>query len=159
MKKTKRTAMIAAAFAAAVSLTACSGGSSSGKADDVTPGVTVSNNSFDASSEEPQEVYGPPTDFDASSEEVQDVYGPPVDYDPSSDNVQTDYGALPVYPDSEVDEKFDSEAEEDPGSVVDKDPASAEDRNANTGDDSFQPKANMEPTVYGPPSFFDSSEQ
>ena len=102
MKKTNKTAMIAAAFAAALSLTACSGGSSSGKADDVTPGATVSNNSFDASSEEPQEVYGPPTDFDASSEEVQDVYGPPVDYDPSSDNVQTEYEAPVDYEESDT---------------------------------------------------------
>ena len=130
MKKTKRTAMIAAAFAAAVSLTACSGGSSAGKADDVTPGAAVSS-SFDASSEEPQEVYGPPTDFDVTSEEVQDVYGPPVDYDPSSDNVQTEYEAPVDYEDSDA------------------------------GLESYDPKTDSGEiqTVYGPPEAFDDSAQ
>ena len=84
MKKSKKTRLIAAMFAAAAGLTGCDQGGS-----DV------------------QTVYGPPvtenttatSEYDPAKDDVQDVYGPPVteaeqttEYKPEKDKVQLVYG-------------------------------------------------------------------
>ncbi len=84
MKKTSKTKLVAAMFAAAAGLTGCDHGNS---------GV--------------QTVYGPPvtenttmtSEYDPAKDEVQDVYGPPVTeaeattkYKPEKDKVQVVYG-------------------------------------------------------------------
>ena len=87
MKKTSKTKLMAAMFAAAAGLTGCDHGNS---------GV--------------QTVYGPPvtenttitSEYDPAKDEVQDVYGPPVteaekteaasEYKPEKDKVQLVYG-------------------------------------------------------------------
>ena len=81
MKKTKKTALTAAILLAAANMTSC-------------------DFPWSADKNEEKTVYGPPDmfsdsdDFDASSEDPQDVYGPPVDsYEPEGDDVQTEYGA------------------------------------------------------------------
>lgn len=104
MKKTPKTAMIAAAFAAAMAFSSCDGGSSSNgePANDI---VTKNSqtSSYDPSSDKQQGVYGPPN-FDPSSQnEPQPEYGAVVDYDPSEPDPQTDYGA-PVDYDPSSDE-------------------------------------------------------
>jgi hypothetical protein len=84
MKKSSKTKLMAAMFAAAAGLTGCDHGNS-----DV------------------QVVYGPPvtenttmtSEYDPAKDEVQDVYGPPVteaepttEYKPEKDKVQLVYG-------------------------------------------------------------------
>lgn len=87
MKKSRKTGLIAAAFAAAAGLTGCDHGDSN-----------------------LQTVYGPPptenttftSEYDPAKDEVQDVYGPPVteaeetqeatEYKPEKDKVQLVYG-------------------------------------------------------------------
>ena len=84
MKKTSKTKLMAAMFAAAAGLTGCDHGNS---------GV--------------QTVYGPPvtenttmtSEYDPAKDEVQDVYGPPAaeaepttEYKPERDKVQLVYG-------------------------------------------------------------------
>ncbi len=96
MKKTEKTALIAAAFAA-VSMTACGGGSSSSPAAPESGTAAASlavSERYDPSSQEEQTVYGSPVDLTGTvtspsqpspedSEIPQDVYGPPNYFDDS----------------------------------------------------------------------------
>ena len=75
MKKSKKTAMIAAAFAVAMGLTSC---------------VPPEEDEFkvrtkdeqEIKNEDPEVVYGPPPDiFDPSTESPTEVYGPPEDFE------------------------------------------------------------------------------
>lgn len=84
MKKSSKTKLMAAMFAAAAGLTGCDHGNSN-----------------------VQDVYGPPvtenttamSEYDPAKDDVQDVYGPPVteaeattEYKPENDKVQLVYG-------------------------------------------------------------------
>lgn len=111
MKKTEKTALIAAAFAAAVTMSACDKNSSSTSGND-TPAAEDTESKYLPEADDVEVVYGPPPseEYDPESEEQQDVYGPPVDfedgdetssfevsedsalYDPEDDIVQVVYG-------------------------------------------------------------------
>ena len=79
MKKSKKTAMMAAAFAVAMGLTACVPPSDDKE-------IEVRRKSDDSrETEDVQVVYGPPEDFDPSESEVYDVYGPAPDTDDVSE--------------------------------------------------------------------------
>ena len=189
MKKTKHTAMIAAAFAAALSMTACgSGAAENNEAPDITTVIASENvenpagpaaaapdenpdetpagesgDEFDPSSEEPQEVYGPPEWFDSNAEDEDEidseadseidseddyepqedhqnvVYGPPDDYDPSSEEQQKVYGPPTIDDDdsriyTELTPSKDSEDEESSsGDNSSKAPAQQNDISPKTG--------------------------
>ena len=111
MKKTEKTALIAAAFAAALTMSACDKNSSSSSGSEA-PGADDIESKYLPETEDVEVVYGPPPSerYDPESEEQQDVYGPPVDfdgedssdsytvsedsaiYDPEGDNIQVVYG-------------------------------------------------------------------
>lgn len=78
MKKSKKTAMMAAAFAVAMGLSACVP-----PAEDKEIEVRRKSDSFPGK-EDVEVVYGPAPDFDdydPTTEEVYDVYGPAPDTD------------------------------------------------------------------------------
>ena len=97
MKKSKKTALIAASFAMAMGLTAC--GSDDGKKS----GKNLSKLTAPFEhSDRTQTVYGPPTDYDPSAEDPVDVYGPPADFpDETETAVIGIYGPGPDYADPE----------------------------------------------------------
>lgn len=75
MKKSKKTALMAAAFAVAMGLSACVP-----PAEDKEIEVRKKKDSS-RDVDDVQVVYGPPEDFDPSESEVYDVYGPAPDAD------------------------------------------------------------------------------
>lgn len=111
MKRSQKTALVAAMFASAVTLASCGPDASSEDTSNTKPPAAVTSESaaeYDPESEEPQDVYGPPEFFDDSTEpevytpsedEVPAVYGPPEffdsTYDPEDDDPQDVYGPPP----------------------------------------------------------------
>ncbi len=94
MKKTAKTAMTAALFAAAAGMTACAGSSIASGGENYLGSASDENTSevsYDPADEEIQDVYGPAPDYEdtteditttealieATTEEMQCVYGPP----------------------------------------------------------------------------------
>ncbi len=84
MKKTRKTLLTAAALAAAVNLSACNTNGSSDTSDPSSQqSVTAqSETDYDPSKDEPQDIYGPPTDLNIdpyvpSSDRIPVIYGPP----------------------------------------------------------------------------------
>lgn len=88
MKKTKKTLLTAAAFAAALSLSACDGTSSSGSSS-----ASLPSSDYEPSTEEIYDVYGPPSDIEPDTD-IQCEYGPPAIEDdttpPTEDGIMTD---------------------------------------------------------------------
>ena len=87
MKKTTKTALIAASFALAIGLTGC-----------VPPGdnnddikIRTKSDEIDLTDDDVVCVYGPPSDYDPDNDDPQDVYGPPSDFGEPDDDVQTEY--------------------------------------------------------------------
>lgn len=88
MKKSKKTIAVAAAFAVALSATACVPDSSK-------PGELVKNKiDFPIVDEDPPCVYGPAIDYEPYEEPVQTEYGVPEisEYDPYDDEISDVYG-------------------------------------------------------------------
>ena len=90
---------------------------------------------YNPSDNEPDNVYGPPKDFGPEDNMEEPVYGPPEDYNPG-DNMEPDVYGPPDW--------FDPEENMEP--------------DVYGPPEMFEPEVNMEPVVYGPPEYFESKK-